>query len=109
MATGGRLGEQPLDEILGETIERRTRRRMEAPVPFGEFLAYQFGELLADATPGTVCPNNISRPWRLLHCGNWRRALRARVTAEVRQVWVAVHILPVGLMLKGMLSEKPVN
>jgi hypothetical protein len=42
LATGGRLGEQLFDEILGETIERRARRTMEAPAPFGEFLAYQF-------------------------------------------------------------------
>jgi hypothetical protein len=42
LATGGRLGEQLFDEILGETIERRIQRMLEAPSALGDFLAFQF-------------------------------------------------------------------
>lgn len=42
LMTGGRIGDQLFDEILGQIIARRTRRTAEAPLPPGEFLAYHF-------------------------------------------------------------------
>ncbi len=48
LTTGGRLGDQLFHDILGQTVERRTRRTLEAPEPFGDFLAYHYEKAAED-------------------------------------------------------------
>jgi hypothetical protein len=42
LTTGGRLGDALFQEILGEAVAERTRRTLDAPTRFGDFLAYHF-------------------------------------------------------------------
>jgi hypothetical protein len=61
LATGGRLAQQLFDEILGETIERRTHRTLEAPPEFGDFLAFT-SSVATMTRPGSISSNE--RRWR---------------------------------------------
>jgi len=49
LMTGGRIGDQLFDQILGHVTERRTRRAASAPLPAGEFLAFHFDQAAEDS------------------------------------------------------------